>query len=105
MGSKDKAPRPTELLRDLRWVYKNPKAKADTEARTKLQQMFRDEPEAFVRMLAGMEKDRRSKKVEASAGESAGKGGGGGGRIVRDEGAERVEEMIARLLEEAGGEG
>jgi hypothetical protein len=99
-GSKTRGTTASVLLSDLRWVYKNPEATPHTRSRARLQAMFRDDPFRFTAQLERMEAKRLERRGGGGGGDSAGGTGVGGGKIAEDEGAERVAEMIERLLGE-----
>ena len=88
---------PSQQLLDVRWVYENPNAEPGTEARRKLQEMFRDKFAEFQNLYDRLERSFASggKAVPAREPPAA-----VGAQAGEDPGSARVLDLIERLLDE-----
>src|SRR5437764_6071024 len=64
--SSRKAP---QLLRDLRWVYENPKREDATPAQMMLQKLLREKPEQFVAQLGELERAHAAGATKPESGD------------------------------------
>lgn len=87
----------TGLLRDYRWVHENPEAEGGTPFQKSLQQLFKDRPFEFLDRYQRAENAHRSGQGKQSITKADTPSGPVQAEGV-DEGVERVEELIERLL-------
>lgn len=90
---------PSKLLKDMRWVYDNPEAEPKSEARRKLQELFRDNFKEFSGRMEALEKTQVRTKSEVLPGPST--RAEGERSEVTDETEQRIEALITRLIAEA----
>jgi hypothetical protein len=81
---------------DMRHVYTRPKGEDRTPAQKNCRRWLEEDPKAFLAKLADLER-----AVLSREGKEGGQERGPDG-LLRDAGAERVEELCLSLLEEAG---
>lgn len=90
--------RASGLLQDMRWVYANPKKKRGTAGRELCGRIYDKDGQDFLTRLERMEKEYRGRlKGEVVVEELEGGG-------IGDEGSEKVEALLERLIREARGE-
>lgn len=88
------------LLSDMRRVYECSDAKNFTAGQKVCKQLLEENPKEFIARLSALEQAHQATVVRAAASgvESA-------LEEKRDEGVERCEELIGRMLDEAAGQG
>lgn len=99
--------KPSRLLMDMRKVYEQEKEEDRTPGQRVLRGMLEKDPEKFIGRLGTMEAAHRSRVgVPAVAGVEKPKESGGENSPpgIVDEGTERVETLIERLLDQANKE-
>ena len=78
--------RPSRILKDLRWAYLNPEEPVATEAKKRLQRLFRDSPKVFIAQLSAAERahaagaakvEKKEALVEPTAERTLGPNGSG----------------------------
>jgi hypothetical protein len=92
---------PSQQLRDMRAVYKGKGETAEESPGMKAcRELFKDNKERFLAQLNQMEKDYQAKRVAYSQRRSV-EEKARAGTPVGDEGTERLEVLIQRILTEA----
>jgi hypothetical protein len=99
-GGKKGARKPSQLLKDMRKVYKDgPDQEGGTASEKICRQLLKDSPERFLMRLEAMEKERKRLSVAADASGNV-PVAEATPKLAEDAGAERMGELTRRLLEE-----
>lgn len=98
-GGKKGSRKPSQLLRDMRHVFKTAKGTNETPSQTRLREFLRESPDKFIAQLGSLEKAMAAGKTQDKAQPS--------GAVPPpdapsgDKGETRALELIDRLLAEA----
>lgn len=93
--------KPSQLLRDLRHVYKEPPEADKSEAHRALRGIKNSDYGDFIDRLQKAEQAHRAGLKSMPMPVKVAADGSKAGQVVADEGSERVQELIGKLLAEA----